>query len=126
MKWILLIIVLTEALYEGLYDRGNKENPPKWKGFNLFKSISKFVQCLFIVAFFYFAYTISKHNWRYEYIAIYLLFRVSLFNYIYALASGGKLFGNCLIDRITYILVGRSLWFYIVITCVLLIIALGL
>lgn len=114
MKWILLILVLTEAIYEGLYDRG-------WKW------LSKVCQFLFIATFFYFAYKCSE-GWQNKYIIIYLLFRMSMFNYINALASGRKtLLGTTsLIDRVVRILTLGSLWMYILVTLICLIFALWL
>lgn len=119
MKWILLILILLEAIYEGLYDRGVYK-PKILYGFNVYKILSKFVQTLFIASFFYFAYTISKHNWSREYIIIYLLFRISLFNYVNALAAGRKtLLGTTsLIDRLIRILVLGNIWMYIILTII--------
>ena len=124
MKYILLILVCSEAIYEGLYDRGWTK-PVYWKALNILKTLSKFVQVFFIVTFFYFAFKCSQ-DWENKYIAIYLLFRISLFNYIYALASGGKLFGRNVYDMVILFVTNRQLWLYILITLVCLIIALGL
>jgi len=123
VKLILLIIVLTEAIYEGLYDRGVYK-PKILYGVNVYKILSKFVQALFICSFFYLAY---KQNWDNKYIIIYLLFRISLFNYVNALAAWRtKLLGGCIIDRIMFFITGGQLWFYILITAVCLIIGIWL
>ena len=123
MKLILAILVLTEALYEGLYDRkAIYVKIFKWQ-FNLCKLSSKFVQSGFLVTVFWFGLKCTQLGWFNDYIWTYLLFRISLFNYVNALAAGRKtLLGTTsIIDRLIRILTLGSLWMYILVTLLALI-----
>jgi len=75
---LLILIVVLEAIYEGLYDKGNK-------------SLSKHIQCIWIACFFGLWY-LTIFKWIY--FLIYLNIRLLSFDYIYKKISGGKLCGT--------------------------------
>jgi len=117
MKILLTLIVLLEAIYEGLYDRGKTKPIIICKSLNLFIWSSKMIQAAFICLFFYFAYKVSGSGWHFNYIPFYILMRVALFNWVNTLAAGRKsLVGKTsLIDRIIPIITFGNIWFYILI-----------
>ena len=119
MKWIFIVIVVTEAVYEGFTERGYREGK-NWK------LLGKAVQGLFIASWFWFAFECKE--WHNEFIVYYLLLRLSIFNYINALAAWRKtLLGTTsIVDRLIRFLCLGSIWMYIIFTVICLILYLKL
>jgi hypothetical protein len=107
MKLLILLPILFEALSEGFYLRGERAGGP-WK------TISKQVQVLMIASWF----LLIPLDFSWQLVALYVLARIVLFNYVHNLAAGLKLnyLGKTsLIDRIIPLVSLGNFWFLLLI-----------
>lgn len=101
---ILLVIILTEALSESLFDLKHK-------------TFSKAIQVIMFVAYFAFAFYSAKFGWYWSYIALWLFWRGLLFNTTYNLVCGlpYNFFGRTsIIDRVFMFITQANLWMWII------------
>jgi hypothetical protein len=103
---LLLLPILFEAISEGLYLRGEMA----YVGHFPWKTISKQVQVLLIASWFF---IIWKLDFSWDLVAVYILLRFAVFNYVHNLSAGlklGYLGRTSFIDRVITIVSFGSLW----------------
>jgi len=103
MKLLILLPILLEALSEGFYLQGERAGG-HWK------TISKQVQVLLIASWF----LLLTLGFSWELVALYILSRIVLFNYIHNLAAGlplNYLGKTSIIDRLIPIISFGQFWF---------------
>lgn len=114
MKTLLICLpIVFEAISEGLYLRG--EN-----GKRIFKVISKQVQVLMIASWFYVLWLAVQGEFPqyWKLVAIYLLVRVIIFNYIHNISAGLDIIyiGNVsIIDKFVALACLKQYWMYIIV-----------
>ena len=121
MKYIILILIILNAIKEGFMERGYRDKiycRIRLFKINQFKVLSKFVGCWLWTGVAFFAYKCYKVGWSGNYILFAILFQLAIFNYVNALAAWRKtLLGTTsIIDILISIITFRQLWFYILIT----------
>lgn len=116
---VLLLFVVLEAIYEGLYDRGKSDKAWIVGNINLSIILSKFFQLLFFINIFLFAkHCAELGRFYYRFIFMWIAARVAVFNYINMLAAGRKniLGTTSVIDRVLAKMTERVWWMYVLFT----------